>query len=338
MELNDIKRRIVDAVWANPRPIYGIDFKEKGNKKTSISHPNGERGKDSSAYAIFKKDGTICANWKGNADDDLWQFVMAKESTTFIGAVKWLADQYGIPDELSAKDKERAMMQSFNDVILHHCNKVLNKDAIAEDVRQYLSSRGLSVSDRLGYWSSQVKDDVVRILDKAYVDIGKDAIEKRISDLFPFNADDYRLIIGRYNGNSLVDFCGRKTNLQKDGAKYIYSRSDEDENNKPKGAFVKTTERMVVMEGMLDIESALQKGVNAFATGTSSITLAQTEELIRRGCREFVLIPDCEADEKESQPTELQHIKIRISDQIGKRRMRFVGKAIDNILSDGGNP
>lgn len=334
MERDDIKRRIVDAVWMNPQLVYGIVFKDKGaNKKTSIHHPNGEKGKDWSAYALLKKDTTICANWKGSADDDLWQFVMAKESTTFMGAVKYLADIYKIPIELSAKDKEKAVMRSFNEVILHHCNKILREDAIAEDVRQYLAKRGLDISERLGYWSNSVKDDVIRILDRAYVDINEDAIAKRINELFPYNADNYRLIIGRFNGNSLMGFCGRKTNMDADGGKYIYSRSDDDENNNPKGAFVKVTERMVVMEGMLDIESALQKGVNAFATGTSSITLAQTEELVRRGCREFVLIPDCELDEKESQPTELQHIKIRISDQIGKRRMRFVGTSIDRILS-----
>lgn len=335
MECNDIKRRIVDAVWSNPQLVYDIELKDKGaNKKTSIHHPNGEKGKDWSAYALLKKDTTICANWKGSADDDLWQFVMAKESTTFMGAVKYLADIYGIPIELSAKDKEKAVMRSFNEVILHHCNKVLREDAIAEDVRQYLVARGLSVTERLGYWSNRVKDDVIRILDNTYVDIDKESIAKRIGALFPFNDDDYRLIIGRYNGNSLMGFCGRKTNKDAKGNKYIYSRSDEeDESNNPKGAFIKVTERMVVMEGMLDIESALQKGVNAFATGTSSITLAQTEELVRRGCREFVLIPDCELDEKESQPTELQHIKIRIFPQIGKRRMGFVGTSIDRILS-----
>lgn len=348
-DLQSIKDRVLNAVWNSPETFFGFEFDSNQCAKYRLTDLYGNFEKCTKGkFKLFRGSSITGKIFGGTMSDqtvELFELAKNKYNTDFLGALKKLCDLYGIPYELTEAEKKRAKMQTFNGLIMEYCSKILAEQSRAQSVREYLARRGLKPSERLGYWDKSVKNEVCNLIEKQFADITRKDIESRVGQLFPYfdkdergqwtdRSDDYRLIIGRYNGKTLIDFCGRWTSAEPTDRKYKYSLTgDEVTENKATGAYIKTEKQQFVCEGMLDFETAIQYGVeNIVATGLSTIGDNLIDKLFIKGVREIVIIPDNETDDKDNAPRKLETLQTSITDRANRKRYRFTASSIDNIL------
>jgi DNA primase catalytic core len=232
----------------------------------------------------------------------LVDYVMRRDRVEFIQAVKTLADVVGLQVRKD-EDFNQDNYQRYKDqtTILEDCNSYfiycLENSTGADEVRAYLSSRGYSVEDvkamELGYIPEQ--DKLFKyLLKKGYSQSLIDEVVKLNKGI----GDTHRLTIPYRSGGSIKGFKFRT--IGDATPKYLNSTGLDRIGGFFNLLGIKGDKDVVIVEGELDSLSATARGVeNVVATGSSSISLDQIKDAIKRGAKSFTLCLDNEPDKKQ---------------------------------------
>ena len=278
------------------------------------SHSGGWRSKtylDGSAHktradktVVSKKaPGYILEN--GLETLSLVDYVMRRDQVDFIQAVKTLAQVVGL--QLPKDDNfNKESYQRYRDqaTLLEDCNSYftfcLKESTGANEVRDYLSSRGYSSEDitamELGYIPDQAKL-FTELLKKGYS-------QSLIDEVVTIKTDtrigsSHRLTIPYRSGGAIKGFKFRATGDA--SQKYLNSKGLDRMGGFFNLLGVKGDKDVVIVEGELDSLHATAKGVNnVVATGGSSISSEQIRDAVRRGAKSFTLCFDREPGKEET--------------------------------------
>lgn len=275
-------------------PEHRFNTYSKGwRSQTYINGTPHESTKDKTVVAK-NSPGYIFEN--GGDSYSLVDYVMNRDNSSFIEAVETLANIVNLSIPKGEIDEESYAKQRNKLNILEDCNSYfifcLENSSGAEDIRNYLTSRGYSSEDikamDLGFIPSQ--EQLIKYLQS------KDHSKELIDEVVKLNAGigtTHRLTIPYRSGGSIKGFKFRTIGEYK--PKYLNS-TGLDKNG---GFFnllgIKGDKDLVIVEGELDSLSATAKGVNnVVSTGGSSINKEQVQDAIKRGAKSFTLCFDNE--------------------------------------------
>ena len=277
------------------RALPELEFRKKGYKwisslKLDLSKPKTPRA--DKTVVSSKAPGAILEN--GGEVLSLVDYVMRRDNVEFIQAVKTLAQvvRLQLPkgefnQESYSRYKERAN-------ILEDCNSYfmycLENAPGAQDVRDYLTSRGYSSEDiktmELGFIPSQEKlYTYLRKKDYSQELIDEIKLTRSIGEL-------HKLSIPYRSSGGLTGFIFRT--IEPDQAnKYMNStgleRSKTLFNIKP----AKGDKDIVIVEGFLDALISDARGVdNVVALGGVNLSTDQIQHAVSKGAKKFTLCLD----------------------------------------------
>ena len=300
-----------------------FNFKRKGRNWVSSNKRKvtGEEGESIGKVYVYENAPAYLKDFTREAIS-LVDYVMRRDGVEFIQAVKTLAEvvKLQLPNN-SEFDREDYKSSRERDTLLELANSYfvfcLENSTGAEEVKEYLNSRGYSLEDitamELGYIPSQ--DQLNKYL------LSKEYSQSEINKVFELNkgiGTTHKLTIPYRSGGSIKGFKFR--NLEATGMRYLNTSI---EGMKTGGFFnllgIKGDKDIVIVEGELDSLHATVKGVdNVVATGGSSISSEQIKDAIKRGAKKFTICFDTEPEKEEE--TE-----------------KKINKAIDVILAEGIN-
>jgi DNA primase catalytic core len=277
------------------------NFKSYSGGWRSKTYLDGSLHKDRADKTIVSKKapGWILEN--GGETLSLVDYVMRRDNTAFIEAVKTLSDIVKL--RLPKGEFNQESYQKYKDqaTILEDCNSYfiycLEKSKGANEERAYLSFRGYSDEDikamELGYIPDQ--DKLIKYL------LSKGYSQNLIDEVVKLNkgiGSTHSLTIPYRSGGSIKGFKFRT--VGEATPKYLNSTGLDRMGGFFNLSGVKGDKDVVIVEGELDSLSATAKGVeNVVATGGSSISTEQIKDAIRRGAKSFTLCLDTEPDKEE---------------------------------------
>ena len=277
------------------------NFKSYSGGWRSKTYLDGSLHKDRADKTIVSKKapGWILEN--GGETLSLVDYVMRRDNTAFIEAVKTLSDIVKL--RLPKGEFNQESYQKYKDqaTILEDCNSYfiycLEKSKGANEERAYLSFRGYSDEDikamELGYIPDQ--DKLIKYL------LSKGYSQNLIDEVVKLNkgiGSTHSLTIPYRSGGSIKGFKFRT--VGEATPKYLNSTGLDRLGGFFNLSGVKGDKDVVIVEGELDSLSATAKGVeNVVATGGSSISTEQIKDAIRRGAKSFTLCLDTEPDKEE---------------------------------------
>jgi DNA primase catalytic core len=277
------------------------NFKSYSGGWRSKTYLDGSLHKDRADKTIVSKKapGWILEN--GGETLSLVDYVMRRDNTAFIEAVKTLSDIVKL--RLPKGEFNQESYQKYKDqaTILEDCNSYfiycLEKSKGANEERAYLSFRGYSDEDikamELGYIPDQ--DKLIKYL------LSKGYSQNLIDEVVKLNkgiGSTHSLTIPYRSGGSIKGFKFRT--VGEATPKYLNSTGLDRLGGFFNLSGVKGDKDIVIVEGELDSLSATTKGVeNVVATGGSSISTEQIKDAIRRGAKSFTLCLDTEPDKEE---------------------------------------
>lgn len=269
--------------------------RSRGGDWMSSAYLDGTKHKRAEKTVITKKaPGRILE--QGGDNISLVDYVMRRDSVSFIDAVKTLATAAGLQlPKGSDYDPESYKRQQTKASVLESCNShftaLLRDDPAAQELRDYLrDQRGYTEQEiqdmGLGYAPSQ--QDLYRHLkDKGY---SSEQIQESIS-LNKGIGDTHRLTIPFRAAGTLQGFVVRTIS----GAepKYLVStglkRGEAFFNISP----LKGDKDLIIVEGYLDALISEVNGIdNVVGLGAARLTAEQIQDAIRRGAKSFTICLD----------------------------------------------
>jgi DNA primase catalytic core len=265
----------------------------------------------------------------GGENLSLVDYVMRRDTKTFIQAVELLAEVVGLQLPRGEINQDNYLRYKDQATLLEDCKSYfvfcLENSTGAEEVRSYLSSRGYSKEDvkamELGYIPDQEKL-FKHLLSKGHSQSLIDASlqttrEGEYKALAKGIGSTHRLTIPYTSGGSLKGFKFRTTGDAT--PKYLNSTGLDRLGGFFNLLGIKGDKDVVIVEGELDSLSATARGVeNVVAPGGSSISSDQVKDAIRRGAKSFTLCFDTEPGKEE-------------------RLTKIITSAIEVILGEGVN-
>jgi len=291
-----IKNELYPSLFESiDRALPELEFRKQGYKwisslKLDLSKPKTPRA--DKTVVSSKAPGAILEN--GSTAISLVDYVMSRDNVSFIDAVKTLAQVVNL--QLPKGDIDQNSYSSYKERanILEDCNSYfmycLWNSPGAQDVRDYLSSRGYSSEDiktmELGFIPSQ---------EKLYTYLRKQKHKEELIDEIKLNkaiGEENKLSIPYRSSGSITGFIFRT--IEPDQAnKYMNStgleRSKTLFNMKP----AKGDKDIVIVEGFLDALIADARGVdNVVALGGVNLSKEQIQHAISKGAKKFTLCLD----------------------------------------------
>ena len=335
------KDALLAAIWENPDKATGLHFTRKGAAWQSRQRLDGSDSSRSDKTILRRNsNGQIFVNYNGGSfpqGQDIWQYLQWRYNTNdFIDVLNAVGDAYGIQPDMSAytpeqqqRAKQRRSEKTIINAIAGLLYTALNGNG-GVTARQYLSSRNLQPSPRMGAWNKQIRAAILEHIKTCYGMTQSDA-NKLLSRLFPLTRKDnkdarsseyvdytdaYQLVLPYYNGSgNVMGFVMRLTAAAaptfRDEAgdvqtmpKYVYSKE------LPRGCGYCETLRggshdVYMVEGILDAEAMKQHGfANVVACGGMTPTdndedaaKSMVKTLLRFNAKKLIYIPDCEYNE-----------------------------------------
>jgi hypothetical protein len=336
------KDALLAAIWDNPEKVTGLHFTRKGAAWQSRQRLDGSDSPRADKTILRRGgNGQIFVNYNGGSfpqGQDIWQYLQWRyETNDFIDVLNAVGEAYGIQPDMSAYSPEqvqRAQQRRTEKALLKDVATWLRaalKGNAGEAARQYLNSRNMQPSERMGAWNAKIRAAVVEQLQKRNSMTKKDA-EDFVRRYFPLTrkdggkwvdyADDYQLALPFYNGGgNVIGFALRSTSttaptytdengIVQSMPKYVYSK------DMPRGGGYCETLRggsadVYIVEGILDAEAMKQHGfTNVAACGGMTPTdndddaaKAMVKTLLRYNAKKLIYIPDCEYTEDGVQKT-----------------------------------
>lgn len=331
------KEQLEAAIWQEPSRIMGLTFRQRGNTWQSRQRLDGSDSPRQDKTILRQVNGKVFVNYNGGSfpqGQDVWQFIMWKHSTNdFIDAMRIVGDAYGIEPDLTSyteEQRKRATMRASERKIMQEIGRCITK-ALGTDsgttAREYLHSRHLEPTERLGAYGTRIKERLAQHLAATFPELSIKQVQAYLRRYFPTTrldystdkkhgtwvdfTDAYQLAAPYTCGyNNVTGFWLRCTAPQlptwmddagkvQEMPKYIYSK------DMPKGGYcgiLKHNEPTILVEGMLDVEAMQQAGfTNVIGMGGIEPTdnkedaaASQVKTLQRNGIKKVIYVPDYE--------------------------------------------
>lgn len=283
---------VMAAIWADPGRCTDLELTYKGGAWQSSQDPDGTPHHKSGGRTIIRRNpstGVIYVNYNGDGftqSQGIVKYLKWKWSTNDTYEVyKRLGDLYGIEPDTSqyseaqrTRYEKRKARQPLLDAAAKYVTWALEKSNKATAARAYLQGRGLEPSARLGAINESIAADLKKALVKKWPEMGQEAADKAVDDLFTLggddttgqggyriNLDDYQLIGPYYNGTHVAGFWLRltaasttwtdKTGRERKKPKYLFS------DGLAKGGYcgsLNPANPVILVEGLLDAERLKQ--------------------------------------------------------------------------------
>ena len=319
-----IKYELYPSLFENiDKALPEHDFKKFIGGWRSKTYLNGNKHKDRLDKLVVTKKAPNLIMEQGGEVVPIIDYVIKRDNTDFIGAVKTLANVVGLSIPVSTEyNKEEYIKSKERNTILETCNNYfiycLENSTGADPIKSYLIKRGYTLEDiklmELGYIPTQeklftflLKQGFSQELIDEVIQIKKDS---RIGNT-------HSLTIPYRSGASLKGFKFRT--IGNETPKYLNSSGLDRVGGFFNLLGIKGDKDLIIVEGELDSLHATIKGVeNVVATGGSSINPEQIKDAIKRGAKTFTLCFDTEPSKEQETET-------------------AINKAIGVILSEGVN-
>ena len=282
---------IMAAIWAAPDKCTGLDWSYKGGAWVSQQDLDGNHHPKSGGRTILRRNqstGVLYVNYNGDGfapSQGIIKYLKYRWSTNDNGEVyRRLGEIYNIAPDLSdyteaqrQRYEKRRQRQPLLDAVAEYVTAVLKTEK-GRATRDYLATRNLQPSKRLGAISEDIIKDLKAGLKRKFPALSVTQIDKDVEALFTLganpqegrkgyriNTDEYRLIGPYYNGLHVAGFWLRLTSTattwtDRDGnthekAKYLFN------DGLAKGGYCDTLRPgapVILVEGMLDAEKLKQ--------------------------------------------------------------------------------
>lgn len=299
---DELHAALVNHSTAIPNLFQEHQFSRRGDGWHSPTYLNGEPHKRQDKTKItFKFPNTILE--QGGETITILKYIQQSKNIHFLEAVNMVSDAAGFPrpemnqEETEAFQEARRKEELLNG-LLKHCNKLLLEDPAAENTRQYIASRGITLEEiqehQLGYWPSCYE------LQKANIDWLE--VLKQFNNIDNSN-EDHVLVIPWYSNGRLANVKFRSIQ-ENPTRKYLNWMGSKEGLYSLNGA--KHHSRLVVVEGELDCIAAntmLEGIADAVAIGMLTLTQQQVEAAKRSGYSSFTLCLDSDAENNHAKET-----------------------------------
>jgi DNA primase catalytic core len=277
------------------------EFKRYSGGWRSKTYLTGATHKDRVDKTVITKQAPGYILEQGGDTLSLVDYIMRRDNLEFIQAVETLAKAVGLQLPKGEIDLNNYQRDKDQVTLLESCNSYfiycLENSTGADEVKAYLSSRGYSDTDiktmELGYIPDQ--DKLFKyLLSKGYSQTLIDEVVKLNKGI----GTTHKLTIPYRSGGSIKGFKFRT--IGDATPKYLNSTGLDRIGGFFNLLGIKGDKDVVLVEGELDSLSATARGVeNVVATGSSSISLDQIKDAIKRGAKSFTLCLDNEPDKKQ---------------------------------------
>ena len=306
---NEIKLKVVNAVWANPAPAFGCGFKNSSRnyQENTAGGDYKERGKI--RIGLISNGANIWVHYNGSSrqSGDLFSYLQEYHLNTanYADTLRTLAGLYNIPVEVSQQEKEQ-----------------LNRVYLARDVAPFLIK---ALQNNTGGVTAQYVTQVRRLsldghhlgeLSAASIREALAALKARGKSWTPEDlralglteeraAAGYTLVIPYYHNGIIQGFIYRniRQDLPTSTPKYLYSEGlgrlgycDRIQSEQP----------AVIVEGQLDAIRLIQEGIkNVIALGGAMIGGDIARLLAARKITDITYMPDNENDSNGKRKTDI---------------------------------
>lgn len=322
------KQRLEDVIWNSPSIVLNMTFKQnKGNWESEERPDHCEKTKK--VHTVLKRhNGSIKvfnnSEYNAGASLDIWELIQRIYNCTFSEALDKAAEAYGIEPlyesdaDRAAYAKQKTRKKMINEAAAYLCDCLTKPEG--EGAREYLASRGLKPSKRLGAISNDIQNHLADHLKGLHSDVTQQEVSQFIKEYFPCNPDAYKLVIPFYNGDTnCKGFTLRRTSKNEELNKYMYS------TGMSRGcgccSSLKPNKPAILVEGILDREAVMQAAegadstfsfmTNVVALGGQTPTFSPAEPqkssiatLKRYGITKVIYVPDFECEDNGEPKTE----------------------------------
>ena len=304
---NTNKQAVISAIWANPAPAFGCNFRQSGRYFENM--PGGEYEERGKIRITQYADGSnIRVYYNGSSRDettDVFTYLQTYRLNTanFADTLRALADIYGLTLNFTPEERETMRRGELARNVAASLIEALRLNPDGPTARYIRDVRRLNPD---GVHFGELTPDSIKR--------AKDSLQARGKQ---WNAADfealglteararagYCCVIPYYLNGAIQGFIYRNINPNPSGPKYLYSDGlgrpgycDRLEQGQP----------AVIVEGQLDAVRLIQQGVkNVIAIGGAKIG-GEIGRLLRgRGITEVVYIPDAETDEQGRRKTKI---------------------------------
>lgn len=304
---NTNKQAVITAIWANPAPAFGCNFRQSGRYFENM--PGGEYTERGKIRITQYADGSnIRVYYNGSSRDettDVFTYLQTYRLNTanFADTLRALADIYGLALNFTPEERETMRRGDLARNVAASLIEALRLNPDGPTARYIRDVRRLNPD---GVHFGELTPDSIKRAKDSLHQRGK---QWNAADFEALGLTDararagYNCVIPYYLNGAIQGFIYRNINPNPSGPKYLYSDGlgrpgycDRLEQGQP----------AVIVEGQLDAVRLIQQGVkNVIAIGGAKIG-GEIGRLLRgRGITEVVYIPDAETDEQGRRKTKI---------------------------------
>lgn len=302
------KQAVLAAIWNNPAPVLGGEWRPTGNAWEYVRGGNwGQRGavrllqsRNGDGIKVFFNHGS----GRAGETPDIFDLLAVEFGTAnFWETLQAAADRYNITLHFTEQERAAIRRGDLARDVAASLIEQLRQHPTGPTGRYITETRRLSID---GVHFGELTPETLRAAKDSLQLRGKrwDAADFEALGLTEARARaGYCCVIPYYHNGAIQGFIYRNINANPSGPKYLYSEGlgrpgycDRLEAKTP----------AVVVEGQLDAVRLIQQGVkNVIAMGGAKIGADIARVLRGRGITEVVYIPDNETDENGRRKTKL---------------------------------
>lgn len=353
------KADIIEAIWQEPYKATGMEWERTSDGWKSRQRLDGTATNRHDKTTLTRNGSSIWVHYHGGsyaAEQDIFELAMWRNNTNdFVEVLNILGEAYNLLPDLSGysdtrrkQAEKRRLNAPYLSVMAQYFIEALRGEK-GQKTRDYLASRGLAVSERMGAISREIIADVKAHISKLadFAGVSYQEISSKVDEFFTFgsedkkhylNADDYTLILPYFNGSRCLGFCHRYTGAGEcKGRKYMFTQGLE------KGGYcgtITSNEPVVLVEGLLDAERCKQAGINnVIALGGVAPTdseekpqSSQIKTLQRYGAKRLIYVPDYEHEPIKNEAGEIVgygDLRVKATEDTIKAVLPYLGTSTD---------
>ncbi len=302
------KRKAVEAIWENPEPAFGGQWKRG---RDSWEYQTGCEWKQRGAVRLLRtRNGegiTVFFNHgsgQAGRNVDVFTFLMEAHGYGFLECLQQLSKDYGFELELNADQRHSisraALCREITPIFVNALKKNQDGEAAA-----YLNSRG--VWDPFDGHFGELTEDSLKKAKEALNAKGMTYDEKDFEELglTPSKVKDGYNVVIPYTSNGSVKGFKLRGTRQGRKPKYLDSKDLGREGYCDR---LEPGEPAVIVEGQFDAVRLIQAGVkNVIAIGGNSPSDDILQKLKAYNVKEVTYVPDTEYDAEGHRKTDIMH-------------------------------
>lgn len=317
MNDNTNKQAVIAAIWENPAPAFGVEFRQSGRFwENQRGGEYDERGKIRLAQTADGSNITVFYNGASRPEHlDVFSYLSDYVLNTggFADTLRRLAEIYGVPLRFTEAEREKLTREALAAELAPSLIEALRQNPDGPTATYLRDVRGLAADGV--HFGELTEASIARAVEHLR-NRGKTATAEDLAAL-GLTADrarqGYNLAIPYYRNGRVVGLLYRNVKPDHTGPKYLISKGTTRAGYCDR---LTVGEPVTMVEGELDALRLMQAGApNVIAMGGASMNEATAKLLRARGISGAYYVPDLEYTET------------------GERRTDLTRQAVDAFLS-----